>query len=424
MADFFGVNGNTVPWYENPINIESFNGVSINTQTPTLPTIDTFSLEGVMNAANKQAKGFRRKQQWNQFAGLIGSQLTGLISDGIGDAFGNSGIGRQIGNVFGNGLGSVGSTVLDNYLKGNTLMQGIGKNLGASLQGAASGLAADFAGKGVNALMGDSKLGNFMGGATSSALGQILGGGIGNPLSFGANVLGSGLSSMLGRSKEYGGKYGNVTQTMDSIYGAVQGAAGLFGPVGMGVSATMSLNKGLSNLFGSTDGMTVQDAILGSAFMPAPVKWLNAGLGKKTGSFDNQSWQNQEKANSFMQNGFGDLGERFDQARNEANKKYGLFSQHARRKAQRNIDFANNAWDQVLAMADQNELQNIRSQYMSSINNQRYAQMINGGFQPLAVGKRGMKILNNQTNHNMGQRLLSAAALIDNKAMILCNVQD
>ena len=424
MADFFGVNGNTVPWYENSINIEPFKGVSINAQTPTLPTIDTSSLAGVINAANKQAKSFRRKQQWNQFAGLVGSQLTGLISDGIGDAFGDSGIGRQIGNVFGNGLGSVGSTVLDNYLKGNTLMQGIGKNLGASLQGAASGLAADFAGKRVNALMGDSKLGNFIGGATSSALGQVLGGGIGNPLVFGSNVAGSALSSMLGPSKEYGGKYGNVTQTMDSIYGAVQGAAGLFGPVGMGVSAAMSLNKGLSNLFGSTDGMTVQDAILGSAFMPAPVKWLNAGLGKKTGSFDNQSWQNQEKANSFMQNGFGDLGERFDQARNEANKKYGLFSQHARRKAQRNIDFANNAWDQVLAMADQNELQNIRSQYMSSINNQRYAQMINGGFQPLAVGKRGMKILNNQTNHNMGQRLLSAAALIDNKAMILCNVQD
>ena len=101
----------------------------------------------------------------------MGSQLTGLISDGIGDAFGNSDIGRQVGNVFGNGLGSVGGTMLSNYLKGNTLMQGVSKNLGASLQGAASGLAADFAGKGVNALMGDSKLGNFAGGATSSALG-------------------------------------------------------------------------------------------------------------------------------------------------------------------------------------------------------------------------------------------------------------
>jgi len=56
---------------------------------------------------------------------------------------------------------------------------------------------------------------------------------------------------------------------------------------------------------------------------------------------------------------------------------------------------------------------------MSSINNQRYAQMLNGGFRPLEIGRQGMKILNNATNHNMGMRLLSAAALIDNKAMIL-----
>ena len=51
--------------------------------------------------------------------------------------------------------------------------------------------------------------------------------------------------------------------------------------------------------------------------------------------------------------------------------------------------------------------------------NQRYAQNIQGGFKPTAFGKQGMKILNNSTNHNIGQRLLSAAALIDNKQMIL-----
>jgi hypothetical protein len=61
---------------------------------------------------------------------------------------------------------------------------------------------------------------------------------------------------------------------------------------------------------------------------------------------------------------------------------------------------------------------------MSSINNQRYAQNIQGGFKPLYVGRQGMKILNNATNHNIGMRLLSAAALIDNKAMILCSVVD
>ena len=85
---------------------------------------------------------------------------------------------------------------------------------------------------------------------------------------------------------------------------------------------------------------------------------------------------------------------------------------------------ANYAWDKVLAMADQNELQNIRSQYMTSINNQRYAQMIQGGWNPIARGKQGMKIFNNATNHKVGMRLLSGAALIDNKQMILCGAVD
>jgi hypothetical protein len=88
----------------------------------------------------------------------------------------------------------------------------------------------------------------------------------------------------------------------------------------------MALNKGLSNIFGSTDGMTTQDAILGSAFMPAPVKWLNMWGSSKTGTFNNQSWQNSEKANSFMGNAFGNLNDKFNQAREEAGKTYGLFS--------------------------------------------------------------------------------------------------
>ena len=169
---------------------------------------------------------------------------------------------------------------------------------------------------------------------------------------------------------------------------------------------------------------TVQDAVLGSAFMPASVKWLNMANASKTGSFNNQSWQNSEKVNSFMGNAFGDLSSRFDQARNEAGKTYGTFSRGAYNKAQDNINFANHAWEDVLAMADQNELQNIRSQAMTSINNQRYAKEIGGAWQPVYRGKQGMKILNNATNHNIGMRLLSAAALIDNKAMILCNAHD
>ena len=125
-----------------------------------------------------------------------------------------------------------------------------------------------------------------------------------------------------------------------------------------------------------------------------------------------------------MQDAFGNLNDRFNQARKEAGKTYGTFSQHAKRKAQRNLNFANSAWDMVNNMADQNILQNIRSQDMTSINNQRYAQMIQGGFKPLTIGKQGMKILNNSINHNLGQRFLSGAALIDNKQIILSRCKE
>ena len=64
---------------------------------------------------------------------------------------------------------------------------------------------------------------------------------------------------------------------------------------------------------------------------------------------------------------------------------------------------------------------NVRSRDMTSINNQRYAQNIQGGFTPLQIGKMGMKILNNTIDHNRGMRYLSAAALIDNKQLILSN---
>lgn len=46
-----------------------------------------------------------------------------------------------------------------------------------------------------------------------------------------------------------------------------------------------------------------------------------------------------------MQNSFGDLNDKFDKARTESNKTYGTFSRSAYKKANRNIAFANNAWD-------------------------------------------------------------------------------
>lgn len=364
--------------------------------------------------------------------------------------------GRGLGTLFAQGSSSALGRMGSNLYKGQSLFEGVGQDAGQSLAGAGVGMLSNWTGREITSAMGDSTLGKGIGAGTATALGSIGGqmvsnlfsngsllthfqngkalfntggnwfkSGAGlNPYALGMSVAGTALGAVTGPSKEYGGTYGNITRTMDSVYDAATAAANFIPGVGQGISGLMTLNKGLSNVFGSTDGMTIQDAILGSAFMPAPVKWLNMAGAKTTDTFKNQSWQNQEKASSFMQNSFGDLNKKFEKARAESGKTYGMFSHHAYTKARDNLAFANDAWNKVLGMADERELEDIRSQYMSSINNQRYTQMVNGGFRPLAQGKQGMKILNNATNHNVGQRLLSAAALIDNKAIILCNAHD
>ena len=384
------------------------------------------------------------------------SAISQFMSDQLSQKlFGNDEVGQIMGGVFSQGVSSAADTISNNLMKGTALNQGLKQNVGSSLAGAGVGIASNFIGRGINALGGDSRLSRGIGQGVATGLGTVGGqavsnliagkglstafGGSGlftnmsteslagaiNPYALGASVLGSAIGAAVGPSNEYVGKYGSITRGMDTAYDVAMAGANFIPGVGQGISGIMALNKGLSNIFGSTDGMTKTDAILGSAFMPAPIKWVNMWGSSTTGTFDNQSWQNSEKANSFMGDAFGNLQDKFAQAREEAGKTYGTFSQGAKRRAQENIDYANYAWKKIMKMADQNNLQNIKSRDMASINNQRYAQMLQGGNDPrMLVGKQGMKILNNATNHNIGMRLLSGAALIDNKQMILCSAQD
>lgn len=364
--------------------------------------------------------------------GLYGNLAGAAIDYGVGylgNMFGDSEVGRHIGTTLTSGVTAAGRGLVDNIIKGQAVSQGLMKNFGSGLAATGVGLASNYLGKGITSALGNSKFARGLGAGVSTAAGTIGGNAVQgllgkaagaiNPYGLGAQVLGSALGAAMGPSKEYGGTHGNITKTMDTVYDAATVAVNAIPGAGQFISGMMALNKGLSNVFGSTDGMTTTDAILGSAFMPAPVKWLNMVGAEKTGTFGKQSWQNDQKTTAFMQNSFGNLGDKFDKARTEAGKTYGTFSGRAYRKAQNNINFANQAWNDILDLQRQDEYQRIRSQAMTSINNQRYAQNIQGGFNTLARGKMGMKILNNSINHNLGQRYLSGAALIDNKQMIL-----
>lgn len=396
-----------------------------------VPNINTSLQQYIVNSGNNSNT---QSSTNGNLLSSVGSSIIGKTTNQLSNnIFGDdSELSRNLASLFSSGLNSAGNTVMNNVIKKTSLTDNLSQNLGASLGGAAAGLGANYLGRGITSAMGNSKLGKFTGQATATSAGTIGStlvssgieglGGI-SPMGLAGSAIGAGLSAAFGPSKEYNGRYGSITRGMDTAYDALQAGVGLV-PGGQIIAGAMALNKGLSNIFGSTSGMTKQDAILGSAFMPAPVKWLNMAGAKTTDTFKNQSWQNTEKTTGFMQNAFGNLSDKFDQAREEAGKTYGTFSRGARKRAQENIDFANRAWRQILDMTNQNEYQNIRAQDMTSINNQRYAQMIQGGFSPLARGKQGMKILNNSINHNLGQRFLSGAALIDNKQIILSRCRE
>lgn len=60
-----------------------------------------------------------------------------------------------MGTLFSSGLSSTGNTIVNNLLKGETLFQGLGQNLGPSLAIAGAGIAANYVGKGLTSLIGD-----------------------------------------------------------------------------------------------------------------------------------------------------------------------------------------------------------------------------------------------------------------------------
>ena len=246
--------------YEVP-EFKLFKNSSIGTDWQSIMANSGNTSANKTGSSSITGKHFGNNQLLGTGIGMVTDFATDKLSSGI---FGDSELGRGVGSIFSQGISSAGNTMANNVMMGSSLTSGLGQNIRGSVGGAAGGLAAGYLGKGVTSLMGNSKLGKFTGGAIASGGGQVLGGllggtgiGIGNPYTFAANVLGSGLQAMTGPSKEYGGRHGNITKTMDAIYGGVQGVAATLGPVGMGVSAAMALNKGLSNLFGSTDGMCV-----------------------------------------------------------------------------------------------------------------------------------------------------------------------
>lgn len=375
----------------------------------SLPSLNSSPASSTTNTSSSSTTGNTGNSNGSPVSSIAAKAAADLLSQQAGKLFGgaDSELGGALGNIFSTGISTGVQTMADNVIKGNALTYGLGKNVGSALSGTAAGLVGNAVGQGIESLGGHSRLSKGIGAGVSTGIGTVGGqilsnyfGGNGlsvgsiNPVNLGMSVAGAALGAALGPSKEFAGEHGDITRGFDLAHNIISTTAGLFGPVGQTVSAALQLSKGAANLFGSTDGMTKTDATLAGIgeFIPL-VKWANT-IGKKTtNSIGNESWQKQEARNSFLGGSYGDIGDQIAKGMKKSGKTYGTFSHSQFRNAQKDIAFADRAKSMVEELAKQNEIQDIRSSAMASVNNQRYQQNIQGGPRFSYLGKQGMKIL-------------------------------
>ena len=202
------------------------------------------------------------------------------------------------------------------------------------------------------------------------------------------------IGSFLPQKDEYDGPKGDVTQTMDSVYDGISDAAMSLGPVGMLVGGIMKggamLGKGVNALGGGTDGMTTTDAILGSSFLNlTPIGLINGFGGSKADTITKDDL-------AFEQVGSSYTGSNMDinNALTKSGKKYGLFSQRAKNKANKEIQDARRQQYTISNIADDAYERFAIRNSMAAINENRRAFNMQGGYdqQAVIIGRSGLKI--------------------------------
>lgn len=298
-------------------------------------------------------------------------------------------------------------------------------------------------------------IGNSIGGAVGNYIRQVGLNGItgqglnsafssefNNAFSFKPGGGGFGLAGMaagfadklLGDKTEYSGDKGAITQTMDSIYDTLGDAAAYIPGWGQFVSLGMKgaglVNKALNKWTGSgTDGMTTADAILGSNLIGGslnPISAINGWTGKRADKVTENTFMDEDKL-SYEWGGYSGALSTQNEAANKSGKKYGgLFSNGARRDANKLIARANMNREYLLDFNNQRELGNIRAG-MSDANRLQYQISLNGGFRPMALGREGMKVvpakLYKLTPEDK-QRIKDVVACVNNKKKKKFDVHD
>ena len=240
---------------------------------------------------------------------------------------------------------------------------------------------------------GLTNFGIMSGNATMANLGQ-LGNSINNGIQLAQNWKGlsntdktAGVSGIAGQaadtldnmffSKQHA-KDSGLTKRLNNAYDSISNAAMMFSPVGTVLGGAMKAGKllgdGLTALGVGTDQMTTTDKILDSSFMKlTPVGLINGIGAKRTQDFSANNDTIEKVGGSY-----GGSINTINDAVSKANKKYGLFSGGARRKANNLIN---------TARQQQSIMTNISDEYQDQLANKsdlayiRYNTDINGGYQ-------------------------------------------
>lgn len=212
--------------------------------------------------------------------------------------------------------------------------------------------------------------------------------------SAGLDIANTAFTGLFGEKEEYSGEKGDVARTIDSTYDSIQNLAGSFGPIGQAVSFVMGANKLLGNvtnkLGAGTDGMTTTDAILGSSFLQlTPIGLINGFGGSKTNTITKDTQAFETVGSSYTGS-----NKAVDEALKKSGKKYGLFSQGARNRANEEIEEARRQQYAISNIADEATERFAIRNSMSAINGNRRAFTMQGGYDQasIRVGKSGLKI--------------------------------
>ena len=201
-------------------------------------------------------------------------------------------------------------------------------------------------------------------------------------------------------------KDSGLTKGLNNTYDSISNAAMMFSPVGTILGGAMKAGKfigdGLTALVGGgTDQLTTTDKIMDSTFgRISGVGLFNDAFGKTTQQFSANNDTIEKVGGDYA-----DSVNTIEDAVSKAGKKYGLFSNGARKRANRLID---------TARTQQNIMTNISDEYQDQLANKsylaytRYGQDINGGIQQqyLRVAKHGAILQRiNLRKHRKGGQL-------------------